>query len=239
MTPCPSGGDCYGAFYLFTSGGDNLDSDGTCQSFTLATNDLPNTDPQLGPLQDNGGPTETHALLPGSPAIDAAVNCADFEGNPITTDQRGVARPQGADCDIGAVETNAQVPAYTCVGFKPPFDEPLALKNKVKRAIPVKMELTDEDEYIVTDADIAAPPVINVVFAPKNGGDAIDYTDELLPNGSANESNIFAFNPDSNYWEYILGTKQFGAVGTYTVTVAPGDDSYAIETCEQTFERLP
>ena len=57
-------------------------------------------DPLLGPLQDNGGPTFTHALLPGSPAIDhiPAENCE------VTTDQRGVARPQGAACDIGAYE---------------------------------------------------------------------------------------------------------------------------------------
>ena len=69
-------------------------------------------DPKLGPLTNNGGPTETRALLHGSPAIDA--------GNPATpgsggnaceaTDQRGVARPQDGDaggvatCDIGAFE---------------------------------------------------------------------------------------------------------------------------------------
>ena len=51
------------------------------------------------PLQDNGGATPTHALLPDSPAIDAAasLNCPP-------TDQRGVARPQGPRCDIGAFE---------------------------------------------------------------------------------------------------------------------------------------
>ena len=55
-------------------------------------------DPLLGPLADNGGPTPTHALLPGSPAIDAAA------GSTETTDQRGVARPQGPASDIGAYE---------------------------------------------------------------------------------------------------------------------------------------
>lgn len=52
--------------------------------------DLPNTAPLLGPFQNNGGPTLTHALLPSSPAIDAipVVDCADPDGNPITTDQR-------------------------------------------------------------------------------------------------------------------------------------------------------
>jgi hypothetical protein len=55
-------------------------------------------DPLLGPLQDNDGPTWTHALLPGSPAIDTGgTECPE-------TDQRGVIRPQGSGCDIGAFE---------------------------------------------------------------------------------------------------------------------------------------
>lgn len=53
----------------------------------------------LGPLQDNGGASATRALLPGSPAIDAASACP-----PPSQDQRGIARPQGAACDIGAYE---------------------------------------------------------------------------------------------------------------------------------------
>jgi CSLREA domain-containing protein len=56
-------------------------------------------DPKLGPLADNGGPTKTHALLSGSPAIDAA-STPDCPA----TDQRGVLRPQGAACDIGSYE---------------------------------------------------------------------------------------------------------------------------------------
>jgi hypothetical protein len=58
----------------------------------------------LGPPQDNGGPTQTHALLAGSPAIDAVADCTDFAGIPVPTDQRDVARPQGPACDIGAFE---------------------------------------------------------------------------------------------------------------------------------------
>ncbi|PYI88184.1 MAG: hypothetical protein DME26_04050 [Verrucomicrobia bacterium] len=57
-------------------------------------------DPKLGPLQDNGGSTLTIALLPGSPAI----NAGDSSACPAT-DQRGVSRPQGARCDIGAYES--------------------------------------------------------------------------------------------------------------------------------------
>jgi predicted outer membrane repeat protein len=56
-------------------------------------------DPLLGPLQDNGGFTQTHLPAPGSPAIDAGdpANCSGV-------DQRGVPRPQGPRCDIGSVE---------------------------------------------------------------------------------------------------------------------------------------
>ena len=63
-----------------------------------------NIDPLLGPLQDNGGPTQTMALQTGSPAIHAGEDtiCADaLVGN---VDQRDVTRPQGAHCDIGAYE---------------------------------------------------------------------------------------------------------------------------------------
>ena len=61
-------------------------------------------DPLLGPLQNNGGPTLTQALLPGSPAIDSGNpgGCTDNVGATITADQRG--RPRGARCDMGAYE---------------------------------------------------------------------------------------------------------------------------------------
>jgi hypothetical protein len=65
-------------------------------------------------LKDNGGPTQTIALVPGSAAVDhVPVSPVDYctaaDGvTPITTDQRGVARPQGAACDVGAFEFAAQ-----------------------------------------------------------------------------------------------------------------------------------
>src|SRR5439155_12517980 len=83
------------SFGSFTSLGHNLSSDGSC---TLAgTGDLNNTNPLLGPLTDNGGPTQTHALLTGSPAIDAVpvADCKDIAGSSVTGDQRGASRPQG------------------------------------------------------------------------------------------------------------------------------------------------
>jgi len=68
-------------------------------------------DPLLGPLQNNGGPTLTHALHPGSPAIDSGSPATPGTGGGAceATDQRNVSRPQGPVCDIGAYE--ARVPA--------------------------------------------------------------------------------------------------------------------------------
>jgi len=96
--------------------GHNLSSDGGGGHLT-ATGDLVNTDPLLGPLQNNSGPTPTHALLAGSPAIDAgdpAFAPNDFTP-PLATDQRGRARVQRgltasaeARVDIGAYEAAAQ-----------------------------------------------------------------------------------------------------------------------------------
>jgi hypothetical protein len=79
-----------------TSGGNNVFTDGTCAP--VASDQVVAT-AALGPLAANGGHTLTHLPAAGSPAIDTA--------NPArcpATDQRGVARPQGGGCDVGAVE---------------------------------------------------------------------------------------------------------------------------------------
>ena len=91
------GNDCVFSQGDLTSMGYNIDGDNSC--LLTDPTDLPATDPLLGPLQNNGGPTETHALSVGSPALDAIPSDAC-----LATDQRGVARPQGPGCDIGAFE---------------------------------------------------------------------------------------------------------------------------------------
>jgi hypothetical protein len=80
---------------LGLGGGDPLDQWG------VSAEDL-----NLGPLQDNGGPTLTHAPSAGSFAIDEipVADCVDGDGVPVSIDQRGGGRPWGSTCDIGAVE---------------------------------------------------------------------------------------------------------------------------------------
>jgi hypothetical protein len=107
----PSGNCAFtGTLPIPMSYGHNLSDDHTCYFFTAVGDALgvpPGLDP-AGPLF-NGGPTRTIALLSGSPAIDAIPvaptnDCTAIDGTPILTDQRGVARPQGVGCDIGAFE---------------------------------------------------------------------------------------------------------------------------------------
>jgi predicted outer membrane repeat protein len=76
----------------------NLSSDASGAAFLTDASDFNNTDPKLGPLQFNGGPMFTQALLTGSPAIDHGADGI------TTADARGVARPQGVHADIGAFE---------------------------------------------------------------------------------------------------------------------------------------
>jgi hypothetical protein len=81
--------------------GHNLENGRSC-GFTRASD--VRADPRLGPLENNGGPTLTHRLMRGSPAIDAG-------GFPFPpTDQRGLVRPQGPASDIGAYERRASGP---------------------------------------------------------------------------------------------------------------------------------
>jgi hypothetical protein len=98
----PSRGDCGGSV---SSGGYNIDTDGSCGLGSAG--DLPNTDPRLRALGDNGGSTLTHALRHNSPAIDRipAPACQ------VATDQRGASRPQprAGACDIGAYEYSPAV----------------------------------------------------------------------------------------------------------------------------------
>ena len=99
MTNSVIDGECNA---VVTSNGYNIESPGNTCGFDQGTDRARVTEGQLnlGPLQDNGGPTETHALLPGSVAID--VIPADM--CEVTEDQRGEPRPGGTMCDVGAFE---------------------------------------------------------------------------------------------------------------------------------------
>jgi CSLREA domain-containing protein len=188
-----TGGSCNSSGTVMSLGS-NLDSDGTCQ-FT-GPGDLSGVAAGLGSLADNGGPTETHALLAGSPAIDAAQGCP-----PPATDQRGVARPLDGNgdglavCDIGALETTFQppmttttMPQSTTSTTLPTTDAPIAgtklvLKDNVAK--PTKRRLLvlarDTAAGVPTGTDpTAVGASLRVVTV---NGDGFDATDMLPASG--------------------------------------------------------
>jgi len=95
FSPTPGG--------VITSMGYNISSDASCNLYFTAAGDLNNTNPLLAALANNGGLTQTMALLAGSPAINRvpSANCT------LLVDQRGIARPVGSGCDSGAYESNS------------------------------------------------------------------------------------------------------------------------------------
>ncbi len=101
------GGNCVNRALLGGNSGSLING-----SRNLACVGMISADPQLNLLADNGGATKTYALAPTSPAINAASSASC-----LAIDQRGVARPQGADCDIGAFEYEGVPTAVGLGGF--------------------------------------------------------------------------------------------------------------------------
>lgn len=136
-----------------TSLGYNIAGDATCN--LTATGDMPNTDARLAPAADNGGPTLTLALLPGSPAMDAGndATCSvnDQRGLPrLDRDGNGDGGGDGNPCDIGAYE------APTLLNAAPIADE-ITASNVGWGAFPVILTASDADQDPLTYIVVTQP----------------------------------------------------------------------------------
>jgi hypothetical protein len=173
------------------SQGHNIGGDGSC-SFT-APGDVNNTNPLLAPIADNGGPSPTYLLPPGSPAIDAVPlsNCTDISGNPVVADQRGVARPQGTACDIGSVEV---VKHYVCLLYDPAKPVPGGATD------PIKLMLCDAAGMDTSTPDLT----LQATSVTWPGASAPPSS-----RGNANPNNQFRFDPTlgtSGGYQFNLST---------------------------------
>jgi hypothetical protein len=138
----------------FQSLGHNLDSDGSSGMVNGVNGDIVGSsaspiDAKLGPLQDNGGPTDTIALLVGSPALGTG-SCTDANGAPLLIDQRGFPRGPNPGCDIGAYE-----------------NQPLTLTCPV----PIVVGFQDETGALVTFSATVTDlcPQVTTVYQPPSG----------------------------------------------------------------------
>jgi CSLREA domain-containing protein len=171
----PSGGNCFNDGGTLNDDGYNMDDDGTCVDPSVTTSKTV-ADATLGPLQNNGGPTFTHALLPTSPALNA-IPPAGGCGVGITTDQRGVTRPQGTGCDIGAFELVVTPP--------PPPPSPVARPDLFK--INQATLLIVASPGLLKNDTGPSPLSAQLVSRPKHG------TLKLNPSGS------LAYQPTANF----------------------------------------
>ena len=194
------------AYGSVSSLGYNLSSDNG-GGFLTATGDQINTDPMLGPLQDNGGSTFTHELLSGSPAINA--------GDPSFTpppdyDQRGPGFPRVVNgrIDIGAFE-EVQAPIYAAQVQQPINADGTSVFSVRRGVVPVKFTLTQGG---VATCALPSP----TIAVTRTAGGTTGQIDESVYSGSADTGSNFRI--DSCQYIYNLSASALG-VGTYRVDI--------------------
>ena len=99
---------------------------------------------------------------------------------------------------------------------------PVKVKNN--RALPLKTVLVDDAGMEITNTDITALPVLQVLYSSSTGGDPVDVSDEALAAGEGTDGNQFEYN-EEGFWQFNLKTKNFSSAGTYTILVVSGDES--------------
>jgi uncharacterized repeat protein (TIGR01451 family)/CSLREA domain-containing protein len=202
-----TGGDCANRGTLNTSSGVNLVEDGSCNANLSG-------DPNLGPLASNGGPTQTHALLAGSIAIDAADDaiCAAPPVNGF--DQRGVIRPQGAHCDIGS------------------FEVAVADLSVIKTDDPDPVLVSDHLTWTVTVANSGTSAATGVMLTDSLPASGFTFVSTTPSQGNcgAPAGGVIACN---------LGNLANGAHATVTIVVTPtavGTLSNSVEVMGNEFD---
>jgi len=218
----PLGGNCYiDPLSTTTSRGHNLSDDGTCGFGGIG--DLNSTPAGLDPSgpQNNGGPTNTIALLAGSPAINAVLTtpinyCTAADGTTaIANDQRGFLRPAGTACDIGAFEFGAIPPTQYAAYVQQPINPDGSSLFSVKRGVvPLKFTLSLGG---VTTCQLP-PATISLARSAGSVLGSIDENTYLLASDSGPNFRIDAANCQ---YIYNVATASLGP-GTYVASISVG-----------------
>jgi len=246
------GADLYGTF---TSQDNNLIGDTNGSSITGATShNIYNQPAKLGPLANNGGPTQTHALLPGSPAFDAGDNCVtdsahcgDSNFSQLDNDQRGVGFARSVDgpdadttdtVDIGAFE--AQVSLADITDKTTNEDVPLQFDFLIGGNV-TSITATSSNTAVAPDPSVSGSgstrtltinPVANqfgttTITVTVSGNNAQSMTDTfLLTVNSLNDAPSFTKGPDQSVNE------DSGAqtVANWATNISPGPEDESSQT---------
>lgn len=189
--------------------GHNLTSDDG-NNFLNQPTDKPNTDPLLGALANNGGPTQTHALLSGSPAIGVGNNCvltnacaSNNLGFNLTTDQRGAGFPRGVNTvDIGAFEVQPGPADHLAFGVQPSNAAPGATITPA-----VTVQVLDASNSVVT----SSTATIALAFGNNPSGATLGGTTSVAAvNGVAMFGNL---SVNLAGMGYTLATSSSGLTG--------------------------
>jgi uncharacterized repeat protein (TIGR01451 family) len=212
-----TGPNCSGIF--FTDNGFNLET-GTDCDFTDSS-DKQNANPMLGPLQDNGGPTFTRALLAGSEALNMGNNIdASGSGFPAceADDQRMISRPQGSACDIGAYEAQTADLAVTktVAGGQVFEGENLQFTLTVTNNGPDNADFVLLEDFLPAGVDfvsatpeqgtcLEAPTIVTCDLGTIPAGGTVEIIIEVIPTVDGEQTNTATVsfpgidpNPDNN-----------------------------------------
>ena|GEM_PF-780406 len=220
-----SGGNC-SLTGTSVSYGYNLSDDSTCSGFLTATGDLDNTPAGLDPngLQDNGGPTRTIAILPTSPAADAIPvspnnYCTLTDGTtPIATDQRGIARPQGSACDIGAFEILGGA-------FHPPAS--IAVSSGSGQSATISTPFANPLTATVLDSGGHPVSSVTVTFTAPPSGPGGAFAGSLSVSATTNASGVatsptFAANSSAGSYNVAATVAGVATPANFSLTNIPG-----------------
>ena len=253
-----SGRNCYLNGDNETSDGYNLSDDGSC-SFLTQIGDQNNVNTAgLGPgLGSNGAQTETIALLSSSSAVNAIPlsACTDAFGNLVTTDQRGIKRPQGSGCDIGAYEL-VQVPsANVCPAGQTtpaPCSYPITLQYNIPPgttfgASPVNVvtQGTPNLDFTLASTTCTGSPsncIVIVTFAPLAPGLRMGAVQLSDSSGNPVASNLISGignGPAIAFGPGVQTTVGSGLNGPYGVAVDGAGDVFIADTFNNRVVEVP
>ena len=202
----PAGGNCFQP--ITTDGGFNIE-DGTTCGFTAVTSHS-NANPGLDPagLLSNGGPTPTIGLLLGGLAVDLIPPGVNGCGTTIAIDQRGVARPFGSGCDVGAYELDFK-------GFLPPINNVRTTPIHPGKGVPIQFILGGDHGLAIF---ASGSPSSAQIACPLSDGSGDD-----VPTVTAGNSQL-SYDPSTDTYTYVWKTDKAwaGTCRRLFVTFADG-----------------